>query len=484
MKSVGLLLLLISGILAQSTLQFIGVVKNGSNGIEGFLSPTSIAVSPDNKFVYLTNCRGDYSMLIFIRDSLTGLLTFYKGIKNAEDNVQGISCPALIVISQDNKNLYAAGTMDYSVSAFNRESSTGSLVFSSWIRDSKDTVINGLKLPSSVTISPDNKNVYTTGMLGNAIAVFDRNNESGVLTYRKSLTHGVNNVGGISLPVFAIVSPDNRNVYVTGESSLAVFDRDLLTGELSYSKCFIDGRNGVNGLSGSWAIAVSPDNKNVYVTANDDDALVIFDRDPSSGALSYRECIIEKNGVDGLFNADGILVSPDSKNVYVTGSFGNSLAVFGRDTLTGALSFQKCFKDSLDGIDGLKHPSSLALTPDNKFLYVAGQRDSAVAIFSVVPYNASTSVSVKSIKHRDTHLSVSPYGAGLSITFNVVTEGKINLSLYTMQGILVRHITEHFIGVGHHVKRFDLSGIRSGVYVLRLACGTESSGTKITITAQ
>ena len=65
------------------------------------------------------------------------------------------------------------------------------------------------------------------------------------------------------------VSPDGKNVYATGsyESAIAVFNRDLTTGTLTFDEVHKDGINGVDGLDGAGGgVTVSPDGKNVYAT--------------------------------------------------------------------------------------------------------------------------------------------------------------------------------------------------------------------------
>ena len=85
------------------------------------------------------------------------------------------------------------------------------------------------------------------------------------------------------------ISPDGRNVYVGSYLSDAVvtFDRDTHDGALARkpgpSGCAatdgtIDDCATASALDGVSSVAVSPDGKNVYVTANDADALSIFDR--------------------------------------------------------------------------------------------------------------------------------------------------------------------------------------------------------------
>jgi DNA-binding beta-propeller fold protein YncE len=59
------------------------------------------------------------------------------------------------------------------------------------------------------------------------------------------------------------------------------------------------------------------------------------------------------------------------------------VAVFSRNTTTGALTFVEFQRDEDGSVDGLDAARSVAVSPDGKHLYVAGQTDDAVAVFSI-----------------------------------------------------------------------------------------------------
>ncbi|OQX29978.1 MAG: hypothetical protein B0D92_00900 [Spirochaeta sp. LUC14_002_19_P3] len=105
-----------------------------------------------------------------------------------------------------------------------------------------------------------------------------------------------------------------------------------LASSLSYSTVFKDGSGGVDGLSGAKFVAVSQDGKNVYVAGANEDALAVFTRNTTTGALSYSTVFKDgSGGVDGLDGAESVAVSRDGKNVYVAGFADDALAVFNRE---------------------------------------------------------------------------------------------------------------------------------------------------------
>jgi DNA-binding beta-propeller fold protein YncE len=95
-----------------------------------------------------------------------------------------------------------------------------------------------------------------------------------------------------------------------------------------------DGR----ALQGSQSLAISPDGANVYAAASANDAIVLFSRNRSSGALTQLAgragCVSEAGGACadgvGLAGVSSIAVSPDGRNAYATGYFTHTVAVFAR----------------------------------------------------------------------------------------------------------------------------------------------------------
>ncbi len=173
---------------------------------------------------------------------------------------------------------------------------------------------------------------------------------------------GVSGVTGLMGARSAAVSPDGAHVYVAslGDHALAVFSRDPRTGALTFVEAQFDdvgGVDGLDGLFGTHAVALSVDGANVYVAAATDDTIAVFSRDPVTGALSFLE--VQRDGVggvDGLNGAWGVTVSPDDAHVYVGGYVDQAVAVFDRDEITGALSFVEAEFNGLGGVVGLDDP--------------------------------------------------------------------------------------------------------------------------------
>jgi 6-phosphogluconolactonase (cycloisomerase 2 family) len=181
-----------------------------------------------------------------------------------------------------------------------------------------------------------------------------------------------------------------RRIATFGSCLSVVVAVVLVLGSVSFARAaaleFVDakleGEGGVQGLAGVLAVAVSPDGRNVYTVAPAGDAVAVFTRDPATGAHSQLE--VQKDGtgnVDGIGYPDAIAISPDGGFVYVAGSRDDAVAAFSRDKNTGALTFLEAQKEGTAGVEGIRYARALAISPDGEFLYAAGQKSDAIAVF-------------------------------------------------------------------------------------------------------
>ncbi len=144
------------------------------------------------------------------------------------------------------------------------------------------------------------------------------------------------------------------------------------------------------------AMAASPDGKNVYVAAEDSEAIAIFDRG-GDGTLTQKAgtagCISDDGSSGacqdgyGLEGVNAVVVSPDGENVYAGGYTQDVILTFNRDTATGELTQAGCIADELGDLGfctqsdrGLRGPQGLAVSPDGNNVYVAAGTDWAVGI--------------------------------------------------------------------------------------------------------
>jgi DNA-binding beta-propeller fold protein YncE len=328
-----------------------------------------------------------------------------------------------LAISPDGRNVYVASSRSNAIAVFSRNARTGRLTQRSGaagcmaIRGAGGcaTAI-GLAAPNSVAVSADGKNVYATSLASNAVVVFARNGSTGGLSQLgngtgcivNAATSGCTTGRALDGPDIVAVSGDGKNVYVGAfaGSALAVFSRDPSTGALAQpadpTGCFVNtptaGCTTGLALGSPEGVAVSADGANVYVAAPGSNAVDIFSRNTSTGALTQATddtgCIAG-GAVTGcspgvqLSGADAVVVSPNDASVYVTSLVSDSVTAFSR-TSAGQLSqlsgTSACVINVL-AVGGslgreLSGAEGLAVSPDGASVYAVAFTSGALDVFN------------------------------------------------------------------------------------------------------
>ncbi len=314
----------------------------------------------------------------------------------------GLGNADAIAVSPDGKSVYVASQSDSGVVSFNRNMSTGALAYEGcYTSESSGCAVDNL--PSmvdaqGVAISPDGKSVYVTSYSEGSVNHFERNTESGALTYKDCVSSRSSGCGsgdgvpGLSGAWGVAVSPDGKSVYVAAYEREAIvsFTRNETTGSLTNEGCLAvhevgcgAGNGAAPGVVGATDVTVSPDGHNVYVAGGvpgTSGSLSTFDRS-GTGTLTYKGCAsgavtgCAENADAGLLGATGVAVSPDGKSVYVAAESSNAVARFDRDTGSGALTYEGCLTSAESGcattaVAGLKGAYGVAVSPDGTSVYV------------------------------------------------------------------------------------------------------------------
>jgi Big-like domain-containing protein len=352
--------------------------------------------SPDGKFAYAA-AASSKAIDIFSRDPSTGALTQLGGTAgcisqdgSSEDGAN--TCqdgrqlePDGLAISPDGSTIYAASPYpatsgnEPGISIFHRDAATGELTqlpgATGCVTDSgasEDgagtcTPAREVNYSNTVVVSPDGKNVYTSGYSDDGVAIFSRD-PSGQLTQLPGLSGCISASGSSN----------------AGASTCA------------------DGR----ALDGVWSVAISPDGSTVYATGYNTNGILSFARNPSDGSLTQLP------GTSGCITGDGssedgpgtcqdgyganepwtTTVSPDGESVY-TAQYSDGVTFYTRNPATGALTqppepagclfYTSISSDgSCTDTVGLQGAGEVELSPDGRFAYVASYSDQTLTVFS------------------------------------------------------------------------------------------------------
>jgi 6-phosphogluconolactonase (cycloisomerase 2 family) len=334
------------------------------------------------------------------------------GPDNCADDTPGLRTAASSAVSRDGKSVYVVSE-DSTLVRFKRNTASGALTPKGCFEDNGAglgacTVTGGLGAAGSVVISTDGKSVYVASEDDGAVAIFKRNTQSGALT-PKGCVQDAGIVGGDcaqSTPgligaTWAVVTPDGKSVYASsGNGAVVRFKRDKHSGALTPKGCIqatgasFGCAQTAEGLNGAGALAVSADNRSVYVTS-ESGAIVTFKRETSSGRLEPKGCIEDSTHVtlvcsdttSGLDSAEALAVSDDGKSVYVTSGFANAIVRFHRNTHSGLLTAKGCVDDNdttpvcSKHANGMEEGAAVAVSHDGKSVYYGSGTDDAIVRF-------------------------------------------------------------------------------------------------------
>lgn len=336
-----------------------------------------------------------------------------------------------LAVSPDGKHAYVASYTSGAVAVFSRDRGTGKLTqlagTDGCVQEVGDgvTCTDGTALlgAAGVAVSPDGRHVYVASFDSNAVAIFSRNKTTGKLTQPAGADGCVQEFGfgvacavgkGLARALGVAVSRDGRHVYVASatSSAVAIFSRDRTTGKLTQlagaAGCVQELGDGVacvdgRALHAAAGLVVSQDGKHVYVASATSSAVAVFSRQRTTGELTQLPgadgCVQELGDgvgcVDGkaLFDAIGVAMSQDGKNVYVASRFAGAMAIFSRDRPTGKLSQLADSAGCVQNYSGaplasctpvrvLVEPYSVVVSPDGESVYVASRVRNAVVVLS------------------------------------------------------------------------------------------------------
>jgi outer membrane protein assembly factor BamB len=291
----------------------------------------------------------------------------------------------------------------------------------------------------SAVVSRNGSTVFVTGYTTTAKGAEDDttvayNSATGAQRWAKSY----GGPGGTDRGLSVAVSPNGKEVFVTGYSFEAVSGVDYATiaynaatGAQLWVKRYDDGL-GAQGDSEAAEVAVSPNGSTVFVTGTslsttkgNDYATIAYNA--TTGAQRW---VARYNGVTGGNYVRALAVSPNGKSVFVTGASGGTndsydYATVAYNAVTGAQRWAKRYNGAHPG--GLSRgANSVAVSPNGSTVFVTG---SSIAAndgyeYATVAYNAATGAQRWAKRHNSSgsgdgqaySVAVSPSGATVFVT--------------------------------------------------------------------
>lgn len=350
--------------------------KNNTNGITGMSQPKNITILPSTPTrMYLSSSR-DSTLFLFSCDTSSGVLTLIESYKQGQNGISGLFHVNSIVINEQGSTLYTVCTQDSSVSVFNADPETGLLSFNTTYRQGQNGV-TGLRNCTNAVISAYGELLYVTA--NNSVTTFDIDAINGTLTFKKITTNSVIGNSGLNKPSVLAADHTGKNLYIGSSlsNSISVYGIDGTTADLTFKQTLKDGENGIDGLRDVQAIVFSPSQQHVYVAGRLDFSIVVFNRNLSTGMLTF----IEKTGdISTVGIASSMCISSDGKFLYSVGLI-NGIAVYSRAT-NGMLTYVNNYSRGFPNENFSSH--KIRISEDDNFLYTLSN-DSSISIFSRDP---------------------------------------------------------------------------------------------------
>jgi cysteine-rich repeat protein len=375
---------------AAPILRFVEVESGyGGDGIE---------ITPDGRFVYTNSGPGPTATLAaFAREAVSGSLTLIEVESTA---------PATWwrgAVSSDGRHLYLGaneGTTSGRIVVCSIDQVTGALTQIQQVVEGEGPNV-GLARTNEVVVSPDGRHVYSaaSGDLFNAhqpssVAAFARDDnpaspDFGKLTFVDAefsppVTHA-------SWYARIIVSPDGEHLYVTAfeESAVSIFDRDPSTGGIAYLGRVKQGEDGILGFYRPAGMTLSPDGTFFTVASWGDGVITTLKRNASNGTLTFSEV---EPLVGGFAQPAELEMGVNATHLFGV-AWDRFVSVSLVDPSTGAITRREQHQGGAEGDPGLEDVLGTvapAVSPDGRHVYVTlTYPNPGITIFAVTCGNGS-----------------------------------------------------------------------------------------------
>jgi subtilisin family serine protease/6-phosphogluconolactonase (cycloisomerase 2 family) len=378
-------------------------VQQGVGLVTGLTNVHELTMSPDGKHVYAINdAAGADSIVAFSRNPTTGALAFVAALTNNQNDslgnlVTGLEGDGHVAISSDGAYVFAIGAADNAIAIFNRNPSTGVLTF--WQKITTSTLPTPSTAPADLAVAGSGRDLYVIGGSSNSLVYFRRNVSNQWTVFQ------VRNHAGTAL----VVSPNGSFLYGTSGSNLFAYTRNsggslvetagplfsFTSGQPAPGGGIADALNDVTDL----AMASETSGKTfLYTLSRGDQSIGVYEQNTTTGALKFVEKITRNSPdsagriVQGLLGAKSLAISPAGDRLYVTGHGGipedDSLAVFRRDPATGKLLFLSVIRQTT--VDSAGNTIETMTDPDGILISPDGDSIYVAARDGVTTFGAIT----------------------------------------------------------------------------------------------
>ena len=329
------------------TLRWTGCVSDdGSDGTFGgdgrcldgdaLRGPSDIDVSPDGRFVYVTDPRAS-AVSVLARDPAGTLRPSSCVALALPDSRCGrafaLRAPRALVLSPDARFAYVVSSTSSSIAVFARDATSGALSQTGCISDNGNDGVcaDGIALrgATALALSPDGAYLYAAARSSGAIAVLARDPATGALRQTGCLLRNAPAPGrcakadALAGVAALAISGDGGTLWAGGSATLSAFTRDAATGELTAAACLGgEGCTAVTRFGRATSLLAGPDGTRVLVGDSTSGTVLPVTRGPAG--LVEGTCLRGRNSYgigqctpsSGLDSPGGFVAAPDHRLIY------------------------------------------------------------------------------------------------------------------------------------------------------------------------
>ncbi len=335
------------------------------------------AAAPDGRFIFGLSAA-DSTLVVIDTSHMKIRQEIVEGlaIDDGGTPVSGLAGADNLVVSPDGQFVFAFDEGSATVAAFRLDATAGTLSFAGTQGFDVAGGVRALEIFRTPSTSPS----YSFLRLDHSFLLLGGDGQS-VETGSYDAATGTFQSGGPASKTDTVlaqvtVSNDGELYYAISDSGVSFEVRS--TSDHARIAEFVGPEYGFLGAAG---MAVSPDDRFVYLFGKLSHSISVFERG-AGNAMTFVETLQEGvDGVRGLLRPSAVAVSTPQAGsehrsfLFAAGEDGNSVGVFLRDEATGRLQFVQTVVQNADGVEGLRRPTGLMLSPGGDRLYVstAGQ---------------------------------------------------------------------------------------------------------------
>jgi 6-phosphogluconolactonase (cycloisomerase 2 family)/PKD repeat protein len=324
---------------------------NGQQQFKTVNQLRSLVLSPDGRFAYAASPERN-AVAAFSRDTTTGALTLLDVYFDGINGARALRGASSVTVSPDGQHVYVAASAANLVGVYSRDPGTGRLTF---VQQVSPEGITGLH---TVRVSPNGSHVV---LLGDGTEVLLRNATTGQLS-----SPSAGQEVAFADPDDAAFSGSADQLYLVSAArdQLQVFQHVVLAGiDLGY---YLD--QGI-AVSNPDLVRISADQRHVYVGSMQDNTIQVYGRD-AEGRLTFVQTVRNgAAGVQGLRGLSDLTLSADGAFLFATGTTDSTLVVFERDPSTGRLTFQQRLRNLSGGVTDFARPMDVEVSADGAHVY-------------------------------------------------------------------------------------------------------------------